>query len=105
MRAYDPTGGDVILHVDGISINVAKLPNNELNKVRKYMQMVFQDPFRSLNPRMTVKEIIGEPLLVNGIAKGKELEERVADLMRKVGLRPEYMRRYPHAFLVDRDKE
>jgi oligopeptide/dipeptide ABC transporter, ATP-binding protein, C-terminal domain len=62
------------------------------------MQMIFQDPYSSLNPRMTVKEIIGEPLLVNKIARGKELEDRVAELMKAVGLRPEYMIRYPHAF-------
>jgi peptide/nickel transport system ATP-binding protein len=60
--------------------------------------MIFQDPFSSLNPRMTLLEIVGEPLLVNGVARGKALEERVATLLRKVGLRPEYMRRYPHAF-------
>jgi peptide/nickel transport system ATP-binding protein len=98
VRAYEPTSGDIILNIDGERINVAKLNKKELKGVRRYMQMVFQDPFSSLNPRMTVKEIIGEPLIVNGIAKGKELDERVADLMRKVGLRPEYMRRYPHAF-------
>jgi peptide/nickel transport system ATP-binding protein len=62
------------------------------------MQLIFQDPYASLNPRMVIKDIIGEPLLVNGLAKGSELEDRVADLMQKVGLRPEYMTRYPHAF-------
>lgn len=98
LRAYDPTDGDVILYLDGTPINVAKLKKEELKGIRKYMQMVFQDPYSSLNPRMTVREIIGEPLLVNGVAKGNELDERVADLMKKVGLRPEYMRRYPHAF-------
>ena len=98
LRAYDPTDGDVILHVDGTEINVAKLSQKELKSVRRYMQMIFQDPFRSLNPRMTVRDIIGEPLIVNNVAKGKELDERIADLMRKVGLRPEYMKRYPHAF-------
>lgn len=98
LRAYDPTDGDIILHIDGLEINVAKLPSKDLKNVRRYMQMVFQDPFRSLNPRMTVRDIIGEPLVVNNIAKGKELDERVADLMKKVGLRPEYMKRYPHAF-------
>lgn len=98
LRAYEPTGGDIILNLDGVPINVAKLRKDELKGIRRYMQMVFQDPYSSLNPRMTVKEIIGEPILVNNIAKGKELDERVADLMRRVGLRPEYMRRYPHAF-------
>lgn len=98
LRAYDPTDGDVILHIDRKEINVAKLSPKELKDVRKYMQMIFQDPFKSLNPRMTVRDIIGEPLIVNNIAKGKDLDDRVADLMKKVGLRPEYMKRYPHAF-------
>lgn len=98
LRAYDPNDGDIILNLDGVPINIGKLRKEELKEIRRYMQMVFQDPYSSLNPRMTVKEIIGEPLLVNGIAKGKELDDRVADLMKKVGLRPEYMRRYPHAF-------
>jgi peptide/nickel transport system ATP-binding protein len=62
------------------------------------MQMIFQDPYASLNPRMTLLEVIGEPLLVNGIAKGSELQDRVASLLRRVGLRPEYVRRYPHGF-------
>lgn len=98
LRAYDPTDGDVILHIDRKEINVAKLSPKELKDVRKYMQMIFQDPFKSLNPRMTVRDIIGEPLIVNNMAKGKDLDDRVADLMKKVGLRPEYMKRYPHAF-------
>jgi peptide/nickel transport system ATP-binding protein len=62
------------------------------------MQMVFQDPFASLNPRMTLLDIIGEPLVVNNIAKGKAMQDRVAELLQVVGLRPEYMRRFPHAF-------
>jgi len=98
LRAIDPTDGDVILHVDGKSVNLAKLHKDELKPYRRYMQMIFQNPYTSLNPRMKVKEIIGEPLLVNGIAKGKELEDRVAELLKAVGLRPEYMIRYPHAF-------
>jgi peptide/nickel transport system ATP-binding protein len=60
--------------------------------------MIFQDPYSSLNPRMSVLEIVGEPLKVNRVATGRALEERVAQLLRRVGLRPEYMRRYPHAF-------
>jgi peptide/nickel transport system ATP-binding protein len=62
------------------------------------MQMIFQDPYSSLNPRMTLVEVIGEPLLVNGIARGSELHDRVAYLLRRVGLRPEYVGRYPHGF-------
>ena len=62
------------------------------------MQMVFQDPYSSINPRMTLLQIVGEPLLVNGVAKGSGLQDRVAKLLRVVGLRSEYMVRYPHAF-------
>jgi peptide/nickel transport system ATP-binding protein len=62
------------------------------------MQLIFQDPYSSLNPRMTLLDIVGEPLLVNNVAHGKELEDRVAELLKVVGLRPEYMCRYPHAF-------
>ena len=62
------------------------------------MQMIFQDPFSSLNPRMTLLDIVGEPLEVNGVGNRQERTERVAELLRLVGLRPEYMRRYPHAF-------
>jgi len=62
------------------------------------MQMIFQDPFTWLNPRMTLLDLVGEPLLVHGMRSRREREERVADLLRRVGLRPEYMRRFPHAF-------
>lgn len=98
LRAIDPTEGDIILRVDGKEVNLAKLQGEELKPYRRYMQMVFQNPYTSLNPRMKVKDIVGEPLLVNGIAKGKELEDMVAELLQAVGLRPEYMVRYPHAF-------
>ncbi len=70
----------------------------ELRQLRQNMQLIFQDPYSSLNPRMTLLEIVGEPLLTNGVAKGSELKERVAGLLKVVGLRPEYMARYPHAF-------
>jgi peptide/nickel transport system ATP-binding protein len=98
LRAIEPTEGEILFNADGNLIDIAKLNKDELKHIRRYMQMIFQDPYSSLNPRMTVKDIIGEPLLVNGIARGKELEERVGELMKAVGLRPEYMIRYPHAF-------
>ena len=79
-------------------LDVAALDAASMSKLRRDMQMIFQDPYSSLNPRWTLLEIVGEPLLVNNIARGKELEARVADLLKRVGLRPEYMRRYPHAF-------
>lgn len=98
LRAIEPTSGEVLLKVDGEMVDVTKLKKEELRKIRRHMQMVFQNPYTSLNPRMKIKEIIGEPLLVNKIATGKELEKKVEELMVAVGLRPEYMIRYPHAF-------
>src|SRR3712207_2505899 len=62
------------------------------------MQMIFQDPFASLNPRMTVQQIVAEPLVIHRIAKGSELDDRVVAILRRVGIRPEYRTRYPHAF-------
>ncbi len=99
MGGYKPTSGEIHLRSEnGGTIRIDQLNDKEMREVRRHMQMIFQDPFSSLNPRMPVMEIIGEPLLVNNVARGKELENRVAELMEKVGLRPEYMRRYPHAF-------
>ena len=77
---------------------MARLSRERLRPLRSQMQMIFQDPFSSLNPRMTVLNIIGEPLLVNGIKNRQERIDRVEELLRLVGLRPEFMRRYPHAF-------
>ena len=72
--------------------------DGELQGLRRDMQMVFQDPFTSLNPRMTLLDIVGEPLLVHGMKSRRGREERVAELLKMVGLRPEYMRPFPHAF-------
>jgi peptide/nickel transport system ATP-binding protein len=83
---------------DGSMLDVARLPRQRLRPVRKQMQMIFQDPFSSLNPRMTLLDIVGEPLLVNGVTDRTERIDRVSALLKLVGLRPEYMRRYPHAF-------
>ncbi len=79
-------------------VNVSELDQHQLRQIRMNMQMIFQDPYSSLNPRLTLLQIVGEPLLVNGVAHGSELQDRVAELLRVVGLRPEYMTRYPHAF-------
>lgn len=99
LRALDPTEGEVIFHDKDLGpVDVAKAEKDHLRHIRLNMQMIFQDPFSSLNPRMTLLDIVGEPLVVNKVAKGKEVEERVANLLRRVGLRPEFMRRYPHAF-------
>jgi len=99
VRSYKPTDGAILFHNgNGRTVDLAGLSNRAVKPWRKEIQMVFQDPMSSLNPRMNILQIVGEPLLVNGIAKGKELEERVGSLLRRVGLAPEYMRRYPHAF-------
>ena len=97
IRAVEPTDGDVIFHLDQPR-NLAKLNREELKVARRHIQLVFQDPFSSLNPRHRVRDIIGEPLKVNNVADGKELEDQVGHLMSSVGLRPEYQVRYPHAF-------
>ena len=98
LRAIDPTGGEILYHrSNGGIIDLAHADKSALNELRREIQMIFQDPYSSLNPRMTVKDPVGEPLKVNGIAKGKELDEMVVSLIRKVGLRPKYMDRYPHA--------
>ncbi len=99
LRANNPTSGEMLYqNAQGNVVDLAALPNSELKPYRRELRMIFQDPYSSLNPRMTVLDIVGDPLLVHGIAKGKALEERVALLLKRVGLRPEYMRRYPHAF-------
>jgi peptide/nickel transport system ATP-binding protein len=99
IRTLDPTGGSIrFRQADGTMQDVAQLPRSALKAYRRQVRMIFQDPYSSLDPRMTVADIVGEPLLVNGIAKGSELQDRVADLVRHVGLRTEHLRRYPHAF-------
>lgn len=98
LRALRPTKGDVVFRVDGRPVNLAKIPEKEVKSLRPKMQMIFQDPFSSLNPRMTVGNIVGEPLTIHKIAKGGELKDRVAEMLIKVGLKPEHMVRYPHAF-------
>ncbi len=98
LRAITPTAGQVLLHDAGEVLDVAQVPRDRLRSLRRQMQMIFQDPFSSLNPRMTLLDIVGEPLLVHGVGTPQERTDRVVELLRLVGLRPEYMRRYPHAF-------
>jgi peptide/nickel transport system ATP-binding protein len=99
LRAIEPTGGEILMRVkDGSVVDIGRLGRKELRALRREMQMIFQDPFSSLNPRMTLLDLVGEPLLVHGMKSRREREDRVADLLRRVGLRPEYMRRFPHAF-------
>ena len=99
LRILEPTAGEVRYHrEDGTTVDLAALPERDLKPYRRDIRLIFQDPQSSLNPRLPVLEIVGEVLRVNGVARGHEVEERVADLLQKVGLRPEYMKRYPHAF-------
>ncbi|MDY7011266.1 MAG: oligopeptide/dipeptide ABC transporter ATP-binding protein [Planctomycetota bacterium] len=98
LRALEPTGGKVLFRTDGQTVNLAEIPNRRLKALRPKMQMIFQDPFSSLNPRMTIGRIIGEPLEIHGMAKGRELKDRVAEMLIKVGLKAEHAVRYPHAF-------
>ncbi|GIV63423.1 MAG: ABC transporter ATP-binding protein [Bellilinea sp.] len=94
LQLYRPTSGSVIFE----GVDLVKLKGEELRKMRRRMQMIFQDPYASLNPRMTVGQIISEPLIIHGIANGKEAQERAEELLRLVGLNPAYTNRYPHEF-------
>jgi oligopeptide/dipeptide ABC transporter ATP-binding protein len=94
LRLVEPTGGSI--RIGGTDIT--HLSKSELRPHRRAMQIVFQDPFASLNPRMTAGDIVGEPLTVHGLATGSEKQARVATLFEQVGLRPDQMRNYPHQF-------
>ena len=99
LRVYDITGGTMLYRrADGSTVDLATAGKDELRQCRREIRMIFQDPFGSLNPRMTVAQIIAEPLLVNKVAEGAALDARVADLMQQVGLEPAWRERYPHAF-------
>ena len=99
LRAIKPTGGEIIFHAaSGQDIDVARLDRKALRPLRRQMQMIFQDPFSSLNPRMTIAEIIGEPLLVNGMTDSTARNARVAELLELVHLPRAYLNRFPHAF-------
>jgi peptide/nickel transport system ATP-binding protein len=88
LRAIEPTRGEVLMRAaDGSVVELGTLRSSELRALRREMQMIFQDPFTSLNPRMTLLDLVGEPLLVHGMKSRREREERVADLLRRVGLR------------------
>jgi peptide/nickel transport system ATP-binding protein len=99
LRTVEPTSGSVVFNApDSKPVDVLKLSRHQLRAYHRDVRLVFQDPFASLNPRMNVKEIIGDPLFVSGIARGVALEQRVGELMELVGLDPSSMERYPHAF-------
>ena len=94
LRLYEPTSGDVFFE----NKNLVGLPNREMQALRREMQIIFQDPYASLNPRLTILSTVSEPLKIHGIGNKTERRERVADLLKKVGLDPNYMFRYPHEF-------
>lgn len=99
MRALQPTAGKVLYHnEDGSITDLAPMEKNQLYPYRAKLRMICQDPYSSLNPRMNVLELVGEPLKILKHAGAKEIELKVSSLLRKVGLRPEYLHRYPHAF-------
>ena len=106
LRLVEPTEGEILFRpkerVDGTDtykeINVATASNKQMKDLRRNMQIIYQDPYSSLDSRMTIGSIIGEPLLVHGVSKVKEREEQVRDLLIEVGMDPDYMDRYPHEF-------
>jgi oligopeptide/dipeptide ABC transporter ATP-binding protein len=99
LRAMPPTEGQILFRTrGGTVVDLAPMSRPELRPFRPEIQMIFQDPFSSLNPRMTLFDNVGEPLLVNGMRNRRERTDRVAELLRLVGLRPEFMHRFPHAF-------
>jgi oligopeptide transport system ATP-binding protein len=94
LQLYRPTSGSVVF--DGVDLVQTK--GEDLRHMRRKMQMIFQDPYASLNPRMTVGEIVGEPLVIHKISSQKEIEEHVSNLLELVGLNPSFATRYPHEF-------
>jgi oligopeptide transport system ATP-binding protein len=94
LQLHKPTSGQVFFE----GRDLTRMRPEELRRLRPKMQMIFQDPYASLNPRHPVGKIVGEPLVIHGIMKGKQLEERVAELLKLVGMNPAYIRRFPHEF-------
>ncbi len=106
LRLIEPTAGEILFHSKKLAdqgeeykeVDIASASRKLLKSLRRDMQIIFQDPYSSLNPRMAVGAIVGEPLLIYGVAKGSEWEDRVCELLGAVGLNPDHMRRYPHEF-------
>jgi peptide/nickel transport system ATP-binding protein len=105
IRLYEPTAGQVLFRShalsangDGKMVNLLDLKPDEMKIIRREISMVFQDPINSLNPRMTVSDIVGEPMAIHGLDNGRETEEIIVRLLERVGLRPDHLRRYPHEF-------
>jgi oligopeptide/dipeptide ABC transporter ATP-binding protein len=98
-RLYDPTDGEIWFRTEeGERVENSKISQQEMKPLRREMRMIFQDPFSSLDPRMTVRDLIAEPLVIHNIARGRDLDNVVAENMKLVGLDPNYMQRYPHQF-------
>ena len=100
MGAYRPTEGNIWFQppYGEPRVDLGSLEPSRMKPLRPYIQMIFQDPFASLNPRMTIREILAEPLVVNRLASGRELDQRVRELIELVGLQVHHLKRYPHAF-------
>ena len=98
LRLYEPTAGSIRFRMDGQMQELTTLSEEKMKSVRRQMQIIFQDPFSSLDPRMSVRDIIGEPLKLQKVGTAKQQQERVAELMQRVGLDPDLMNRYPHEF-------
>jgi peptide/nickel transport system ATP-binding protein len=99
LRAYDLTEGEILFRrTSGDVVDITTLGDRDMREIRREMQMIFQDPYSSLNPRMTLLDLVGEPLVIHGLGTPAEIKDRVSELLGLVGLRPEYVLRYPHAF-------
>ena len=94
LRLYEPTGGRVVFE----NTDITHASSSEMRALRRDMQIIFQDPYSSLNPRLNILSIVSEPMTIQGIGKKSERRDRVASLLQKVGLDPSYMNRYPHEF-------
>lgn len=94
LRLHEPTSGEVKFE----GRDIVGLPNRQMQELRREMQIIFQDPYASLNPRLSILSIVSEPLKIHGVSNRQERIDRVADLLSKVGLDPKYMHRYPHEF-------
>jgi len=98
LRALEPTSGQIVYEHNDTSVDIMGLDRNGLRAMWRHMQMIFQDPYSSLNPRMTVRDVIGEPLIANKMAKGTALNDRVVDMAQRCGLNVAHLSRFPHAF-------
>ena len=99
LRAYTLTDGSILFRRDsGDVVDISNLNERQMREMRREMQMIFQDPYSSLNPRMNLLELVGEPLVIHGVGSQADIRDRVAELLKVVGLRPEFLLRYPHAF-------